>query len=439
MTDEKQPHIRPFQRTKPLPPPERGALSSDEHRRQLREQSGLVPIAELMKEANDEAWEQRLVEDRAALDAQRRVQEAFYQDDEQPPPPRITTPGTVEHVNAANVTTTNVDWLWYPWLAYGKLSMLDGDPSLGKSTLALSFAALVTNGFRFPMESKPIQAREPANVVLLSAEDSAGDTIVPRLYEAGAAAHRVDILQGIRNNGQRQFIHLPEDVDALTDFILEHEARFVAVDVLAAYIGGRGMNSHADADIRTVLARLSGMAEDTNACILATRHLNKTSSEHNAMYRGGGSIAIIGAARTAFVVAKHPRDDTRRVLACVKNNLAPMPEPIGYSVTRGDTYDTARIQWHQEPCNVTLAELLRPPVQDKPGPEPTARDTAADFLAAFLEDGEQLASNIESLAELQDISRATLYRAKKTLGVKSRTEITDEGKRVWWSLPDHDA
>lgn len=399
MDDEKQPHIRPF-RSKPLPPPEHGAMASEEHRRLVREGKDEPPMRALMNEANAEA----------------------------------VVRADIGYTLASEATMTNVDWLWFPWLAYGKLSVLDGDPSLGKSTMALTLAANVSTGFRFPMEDAPIEAREPANVVLLSAEDSAGDTITPRLYEAGAKLARVAIAHDVAG----RFIHLPEDINALRRLIVHQHARFVVIDVLAAYIGGRGMNSHADADVRTVLAQLSSMAEDTNASIVALRHLNKTSSEHNAMYRGGGSIAIIGAARTAFVVAKHPRDDARRVLACVKNNLAPMPEPIMYSVVRGDKWNTARIQWHQEPCNVSLLELMRGPVKDMPGPEPTARDNATVFILAFLEDGPKLATDMQAMAELQDISQATLYRAARQLGVKRTTERTDDGTtRKWWSLPDH--
>src|SRR5262249_53108524 len=104
----------------------------------------------------------------------------------------------------------------------------------------------------------------------------------------------------------------------------------------------------------------------------------------------------------------------------------------------GERWNTARIQWHAEPPNVTLAELLRPPVQEKTGPEPTARDNAAVFILAFLEDGPKLATDMEAMAELQDISQRTLYRAAKQLGVIKTRENTEDGRRTWWSLPDHD-
>lgn len=423
MADEEQPtnppHLRAFT-PRPLPERVAGDLSSEEHRRLVRAGLDYPSMRQAMEQANRE-WL-----------------------DEQEPPTTNGYDATVNAVNMADVEQRPVDWLWFPWMAYGKLAVLDGDPSLGKSTLALTFAACVSTGLRFPNEEASLIARPPAHVVVLSAEDGAGDTIKPRLIEAKADLHNVSLVQSIQvkvdeETTTTRMPHLPEDIGALAALVRKLQARLVIVDVLAAYTGGRGMNSHADADIRTILAPLSAMAEETHSVVLALRHLNKTSSESNAMYRGGGSIAIVGAARHAFVVAQHPEDDQRRVFACVKNNLAPRPPAFAYSIERGETYDTARVVFHNGPVNVTLEQMMRGKKEDRQyANAPTKKSIAAEFIADLLQDGPRPATELVALGELLDppIDKSTLYRARKEVGVFSITEATEDGShRNLWSLP----
>lgn len=326
------------------------------------------------------------------------------------------------------ITIRPVEWLWPTWLARGKLAMLDGDPSLGKSTLALTLAARVSTGTPFPDEHPDVR-REPANVILLSAEDGADDTIKPRLIEAGADLTRVELFTSVEDKEERceRPVHMPAHVEQLETRIRETNTSFVVVDVLSAYIGGRGMNSFADADVRTVLMPLTDMASRTNASVLALRHLNKSGGT-NAMYRGGGSIAFIGAARHAYVVGVHPEDETKRVLACVKNNLAPMPTPVAYSVVGGDTYDTARIRWHGVVENVTLEQLMG--ARDG-APQASVLDEAVIWLRNILANGPVPKTEIDALAELDDIREHTLRRAQEQLGIVPK----QRERRSWWQLP----
>lgn len=429
MADERQPHLRPF-RPAPLPPMEHGAMASEEHHRLQRE--GIDPPPEHFVDDAPPPYED--TPDVATYNNGNRARKRKHEDEDEE--------ALLRTVNMGEVAMRPVEWLWHPWMAYGKLAVLDGDPSLGKSTLALTFAACVSNGLRFPNEDAPIQAREPQHVVVLSAEDGAGDTIKPRLIEAGARLENITLVQSVGYDEDRQrMVHLPEDVPLLRELVGDLHAGLVVMDVLAAYTGGRGMNSHADADIRTVLAPLSQMADDTRAAVLALRHLNKTSSETNAMYRGGGSIAIVGAARHAFVVAQHPEDEDKRIMACVKNNLAKKPEPFAYSIVRGEKHDVARAVFHSEPVDVSLDQMMRGKKEQRQYAQaPTKKAAAMDLVATMLEDGPLPATDIQATGkELFGLTPRTMQRAAEELGIVPYREELDNGTHRWmWHLPGED-
>jgi hypothetical protein len=220
----------------------------------------------------------------------------------------------------SSVEPEEVSWLWPSWLALGKLALVDGDPGLGKSAMTLDLAARVSSGKVFPDGAEC----EPAGVVLLSAEDGLADTIRPRLDAAGADTSKVLALATVPDeDGHDRLLSIPEDLALIEKGIRRVGARLVVVDPLMAFLSG-DTNSHRDQDVRRALAPLAGLAERTGAAVLVVRHLNKAAA-NNPLYRGGGSIGIIGAARMAFVVGKDPQDESRRVLASTKNNLAKPP------------------------------------------------------------------------------------------------------------------
>ena len=247
-------------------------------------------------------------------------------------------------VRLSDVTPERVSWLWPGRIPAGKLVTLDGDPSLGKSTLALSFAAHVTTGRTWP-DGTPCE--HDGAVILLSAEDGLADTVRPRLDAAGADVTRVIAVEGVtctEDDGTR-YLRPPTlaDVDELTAAVIEHGARLLVVDVLMAYLPGK-VDSHRDQDIRRVMSRLSTMAEQTGCTVLVLRHLNKVKGG-DPMYRGGGSIGIVGAARAGMLVAADPEDPDTRVLAGVKSNLGPMPGALTYRLESVDGSGVARVVW----------------------------------------------------------------------------------------------
>lgn len=351
---------------------------------------------------------------------------------------------TNQHKRAAIVTMSDVQleqvqWLWPGWLALGKLALLEGKPSLGKSTLALTLAARVSTGTPFPDESTDTR-REPRDVVLLSAEDSAGDTLKPRLLEAGADLSRIHLLQGIisdQDDKRPDMLHLPEDVDVLEDVIRQTNAAFCVMDVLAAYTGmRRNISVNNDADIRTMLSPLTAMLTDTHASGVGLRHWTK-SGDDDLVNRGGGSIAISAAARHIYACVQHPENDQLYVLICAKNNLAAKPEPLSYSIVSGDTYNTARLQW-QGPIDITVQELMRSRGNQLPGAdEHTEQERAQSYVFTALIDGPLFANAVISTGLDAGFSKATVQRAATQLGVhKHRVQQDDGTVRSVWSLPD---
>ena len=312
----------------------------------------------------------------------------------------------------SGVEPEEVSWLWPSWLALGKLALVDGDPGLGKSAMTLDLAARVSSGKAFPDGAEC----EPAGVVLLSAEDGLADTIRPRLDAAGADTSKILALATVPDeDGHDRLLSIPEDLALIEKGIRRVGARLVVVDPLMAFLSGE-TNSHRDQDVRRALAPLAGLAERTGAAVLVVRHLNKAAA-NNPLYRGGGSIGIIGAARMAFVVGKDPQDENRRVLASTKNNLAMPPQSLMFGLEEAES-GSVRVNWLGQ-SEVSAKDLLATP-QDQEHAD--ARSEAVEFLNEVLADGPVAASQVKEEAEDAGISERTLARAKKTLGVMSYRE-----------------
>jgi len=328
----------------------------------------------------------------------------------------------------SGVEPEEVSWLWPSWLALGKLALVDGDPGLGKSAMTLDLAARVSSGRGFPDGAEC----EPAGVVLLSAEDGLADTIRPRLDAAGADTSKILALATVPDeNGHDRLLSIPEDLPLIEKGIRRVGARLVVVDPLMAFLSGE-TNSHRDQDIRRALAPLAGLAERSGAAVLVIRHLNKAASG-NPLYRGGGSIGIIGAARMAFVVGKDPQDENRRVLASTKNNLAMPPTSLMFGLEEAES-GSVRVNWLGS-SEVSAKDLLATP-QDQEHAD--ARSEAVEFLNEVLVDGPVAASQVKEEAEDAGISERTLARAKKVVGVMSyrEGETGERGKGQWlWKLP----
>jgi hypothetical protein len=231
-------------------------------------------------------------------------------------------------------------------------------------------------------------------------------------------------------DGHERLLSIPEDLGLIEEGIRRVGARLVVVDPLMAFLSAN-TNSHRDQDVRRALAPLASLAERTGASILVVRHLNKAAA-NNPLYRGGGSIGIIGAARMAFVVGKDPQDENHRVLASSKNNLAKPPKSLTFALEEAE--GTVRVKWLGE-SEVSAHQLLATPRDEE---HADAKKEAVQFLNEVLADGAVASSQVKEEAEEAGISERTLWRARKVLGVLSYREgaTGGRGKGKWlWKLP----
>jgi hypothetical protein len=345
-----------------------------------------------------------------------------------------SVPARAVLVRLADVRPERVAWLWPGRIPRGKLTVLIGDPGLGKSFVMGDVTARVTVGADWPDGGAAPQGA----VVLLTAEDGLGDTVRPRVDVMGGDAARVAVLAGIRRAGAPDdappsAFDIARDLAHLEAAVRETGAVLVIVDPLSAYLGGT--DSHNNAEVRGLLAPLAALAERCAVAVVAIMHFNK-SAERRALLRVVGSIGFVAAPRAVFAVAPDPEDDGRRLLLPVKLNIAAHPPGLAYRlepVRHPDGFEVARVVWDSNPVALTADEALAEPER----PEERAKwEHAADFLRELLAGGPVEADEVKRQARAAGITGATLRRAQSKLGVQA-ARVGGLGKDGhWeWGLP----
>jgi hypothetical protein len=330
-------------------------------------------------------------------------------------------------VTMSDVVTTRVEWLWPARIPLGMITMLDGDPGLGKSTVTLDIAARVSRGSAMPLEARGV-TRQAADVIILTAEDHLTATVRPRLEAASAALHRVHVVQAMPRKGDpdRPPMLVAEDIARLEQIIIAKRAALVIVDPIMAFLDA-DTDAHRDQDMRAVLRVIAATAERTSAAILVVRHLRKGAG--SALYRGAGSIGIIGAARSALLVAPDPDDPEQRVLAASKCNLAPLAASLRWRLV--DHGGVARVEWLGIAEGVTADALAAVPDPVSRDEDASDLDRAVGALREVLADGPVPTKQaMAAAAELAGCSLRTIERARQRLGVEAVRVRTPDGRRV---------
>lgn len=325
-------------------------------------------------------------------------------------------------VNLADVEPKEVTWLWKSRIPLGKITLIGGDPGLGKSTMTMDIAARVTRGDGWP-DDRDYRA-PPAKVLLFNSEDDIADTIRPRLDTAGAIVANVIVTQGVptmdhEGNPSARGFDLSRDLPRLTHELEKHaDIRLVIIDPISAYCGK--VDSHNNTDVRGMLAPLAELAAKYSVAMILVTHLSKGTSGR-AVYRAMGSLAFAAAARAVWAVDKDPDDPERRLWVPVKFNCGPMPTGLAYR-------STGRIVWDDKPVLQTADELL---CGDGASPRNAQEAPATQWLIDFLTNGPQDAIEVFSQAEQCGFSRSQINKAKSKAGVTSARKGFGNGKWEW--------
>jgi AAA domain len=337
---------------------------------------------------------------------------------------------------AADIKPEKIDWLWEQRLPLGKCVLVAGEGGLGKSMVLAWVAATVSCGKEWPCGEGRSRS---GSVIILSAEDDAADTIVPRLIAADADCSKVHILEAVRREddaGHRSFnlqLDLPEldkTIEQLDDVLL------VIIDPITSYLGK--VDSHKNAELRSVLEPLGKMAAKRHVTVIANTHLSKASGG-SANSRVIGSVAFVNQARAAFIVTADPEDDSRRLLIPSKTNLGKPRDGLAYRIAdqalpspgHGSVIWAPYVKWEDAPVTISADQVMAALAG---GPEGrSAREEAKQFLLDVLCTGEEAQKEIKRQAEEAGFHWRTVRRAKDALHVDARREggIGEHGRWIW--------
>ena len=285
-----------------------------------------------------------------------------------------------------DIEQTSVEWLWFPYIPFGKLTIIQGNPGEGKTYFAMMLTAACTNRKLFPN----MEDIEPFNVIYQTAEDGMGDTIKPRLVEAGADLSRVMVI-----DDSEEVLTLSDD--RIEKAVRQNHVRLVIIDPVQAFIGADVDINRAN-EVRPVFRKLGMIAEKTSCAIVLIGHLNKSSGTQST-YRGLGSIDIMAAVRSLIFIGKVRKDPTTRVLIHEKSSLAPPGETMAFKLG-----DEEGFRWVGA-YEISADELLD-------GKEGKATETKLERGAKLIQ---------ELLVDKNEISIRELDDKAKEQGISGRT------------------
>ena len=321
-------------------------------------------------------------------------------------------------INMEQVEIEKIDWLLYPFIPFGKVTIVQGDPGEGKTTMVLQIIAKLTKGEAvLPSDSdesdleEKTMALEPVNVIYQTAEDGLGDTIKPRLLSAGADCSRVMVID---DNDQALTM-----MDArLEEAIINTNARLVVLDPIQGFLG-TAVDMHRANEIRPLMKRVAVLAEKYHCAIILIGHMNKNSNGKSS-YRGLGSIDFQAAARSVLIVGRIKDEPEIRVVCHVKSSLAPEGKSIAFRLDK----DTG-FEWIGE-YDISADDLLSGENRGQ------KIRSAKEFLKEVLESGSVAQTKVAEEAESRGIKKKTLWNAKKELEIDS----VKIGNQWFWMLPE---
>ncbi len=300
-------------------------------------------------------------------------------------------------IKMSEIQSQEVSWLWYPFIPYGKLTIIQGDPGDGKITFVLNIAAKLSRGEGLDSEMK---LSEPVNVIYQSAEDGLADTVKPRLELAGADCERILVI----DEKEKSLSMVDERLEKA---IVQTKARMLILDPIQAYLGG-GMNMNRANEARDMTKKLGALAEKYQCAIVLIGHMNKAAG-NKAVYRGMGSIDFFAVARSVLLVGRVEGEPNIRAVVQIKNNLAAFGHPKAFALSE----DSFQCLGDYE---ITADEVL-----GGIAPKANKMEQAKHMLRELaLTSNAVLSKEIFDMADEPGISKRTLENAKKELGIRAK-------------------
>lgn len=311
-------------------------------------------------------------------------------------------------ISMDEVPVEEVEWLWYPYIPFGKLTIIHGDGGEGKTTLILQLAALLSRGEKLPCDSTE---REPIKVIYQTAEDGLGDTIKPRLLAGNADCSQIKVI----DESEATLTMLDERIEKA---IVETGARALILDPVQAYIGAKVDMNRAN-EVRAILSQLGRIAGEYRCAIILVGHLNKVQG-NKSNYRGLGSIDFQATARSVLIVGRLKDNPQIRVMVQDKSSLAPEGEPIAFELDKENGF---RWLGHYD---ISADNLLCGIPREKKS------EQAENLILEYLSQGKYPQQALLKKAQAIGISKRVLDEAKKELNVRS----LKEGSQWYWELPE---
>ena len=302
-------------------------------------------------------------------------------------------------IKMSDIEAQEIEWLWYPYIAYGKLALVQGDPGDGKTTLILNLAAKLTKGEGLDENMKVM---EPMNVIYQTAEDGLADTVKPRLLQAGADCEKVLVI----DESEKSLSMLDERIE---EALIKTGARVLILDPIQAYLGS-GTDMNRANEVRNMTKRLAALAEKYKCAIILIGHMNKAAG-NKAAYRGMGSIDFYAVARSVLLVGRVEGEPNIRAMVQIKNNLAEFGHAKAFRLSEEG------FRWLGD-YEITADEVL-----GGYAPKINKLEQAKDLLRELSKELEKVESNsIYDMAKEQNISKRTLENAKREMGIRAKRE-----------------
>ena len=302
-------------------------------------------------------------------------------------------------IKMSDIEAQEIEWLWYPYIAYGKLAIVQGDPGDGKTTLILNLAAKLTKGEGLDENMK---VTESMNVIYQTAEDGLADTVKPRLLQAGADCEKVLVI----DESEKSLSMLDERIE---EALIKTGARVLILDPIQAYLGS-GTDMNRANEVRNMTKRLAALAEKYKCAIILIGHMNKAAG-NKAAYRGMGSIDFYAVARSVLLVGRVEGEPNIRAMVQIKNNLAEFGHAKAFRLSEEG------FRWLGD-YEITADEVL-----GGYAPKINKLEQAKDLLRELSKELEKVESNsIYDMAKEQNISKRTLENAKREMGIRAKRE-----------------